>query len=506
MKHLKRFNEAEEYIYGNPAFPSGYLEDAMRRRKIQIQEQGRGAFNVAKAQSLIRGSERQLEELLTKTINKIYYGLIERYNITFDIKFGEHNEIKDLLISPSNESFREEKWKRKVANLITQGEAKNMMHVIHSPEITEGVKQIFGEQKGRELINTWSDIVKSVDIIDMNRDINYFNMSYITSTIMGVVKIDWTPRDEDINEDKDEDDLFEDPFDEEWENELFDALKKNNEERVDDIIEKENLPEDTVRKKFNPKIIVRGADFTLLIHESIKGLYNVLSLAGIPKDKEIARKVVGDLEQSLREEPEEFKWGPIVAADLRDFLNEYPDIDKYPNMREEFWLEVLRLPTNEFFPVINAILSKSEEGKIKSNVIFKRVIKKIGKFKNKKAGVELKKLLKIHKERLTPIVEASLKKGVKKATLTKQLLDKGYDAELVRSLIAEIAERLGIVEQPTRRPERQQPTPIQEPESQEVDYSSLTLNQLNDLQNQAIDDGDYQKATEIANEIDSRRR
>jgi hypothetical protein len=469
MKHLKRFNEAEEYIYGNPAFPPGYLEDAMRRRKIKFQEQGRGSFDVSKAQRLISGKESQLEELLTKTMNKIYSGLVERYNITFDIKFGQHEEARDILVRPTSESFQEEKWKRKVANLITQGEAKNMMHVIHSPEITEGIKEIFGEEKGKELIKTWSDIVKAVDAIDMSRDIDYFSMSHITNTIMGVVRIEWTPREEGgLNEDKDdEDEFYEDPFDEDWEKELQDALNKNQEEKVDEIIDKENLPEDTVRKKFNAKIVVRGADFTLLIHESIKGIYNVLSMAGVPKDKEMARRLIGDLEQSLREEPEEFKWGPIVAADLRDFLNEYPDIDKYPNMREEFWLEVLRLPTNEFFPIINAILSKSEEGKIKSNVIFKKVIKKIEKKIGRKMKAEYEKQMREYEEKM----------------------------------------RIWRQKQAEKRRTQQRPTPppTQEPsEPEQVNYRSLTLNQLNDLQNQAIDDEDYQTATKIANEIERR--
>jgi hypothetical protein len=174
-------------------------------------------------------------------------------------------------------------------------------------------------------------------------------------------------------------------------------------------------------------------------------------------------------------------------------------------MREEFWLEVLRLPTNEFFSVINAILSKSEEGKIKSNVVFRKVIKKIEKFKNKKAGTELRKLLETHKQRLTPLIESSLKNGVKKSKLIQHLVNKGYDSDLVKSLVNEISTRLGIVEQPRR--ERIQPVITQEPsEPEQIDYRTLTSNQLNDLQNQAIDDGDYQIATKIANEIERRNQ
>jgi len=503
MKHLKKFNEAEEYIHGNPAFPEGYLEDALRRRQLQIQQQGEGSFNISKAQRLIAGKERELEELLTKTMNKLYSGLVERYNITFDIKFANNREIRTLL----TESFEEEKHKRKIANLITQGEAKNMMHVIHSPEITEGVIEIFGEEKGRELIEIWSNIVKAVDIIDMNRDINHFDMSFITSTVMGVVKIGWTPNDETneeqpninseieqnietpedeednsyeeteqiINSNEDdygEDDYDEDEYDDEeseesdeddWNQRLLNALNTGNEEVVDDIVEEEDLPTDYVNRNFTPKIIVRGADFTLLIHECIKGIYNVLSLAGVPKDRDMARRLIGDLEQSLREEPEEFKWGPIVAADLRDFLNEYPDVDKYPNMREEFWRELLKLPTNEFFPIVNAILSKSEEGKIKSRVIFKRVIKGIEKKIGKKMKAEYEKRLREHEEEM----------------------------------------RLWQERQRQNQPVRQEaPITQEEPQEEtEIDYSNMSQKQLNDLQNQAIDDGDYVTATKIAQYI-----
>ena len=201
MKIIK-FYEAEEYIYGNPGIPgqSGnpdepdYLRNAAARRNQQLQQQGPGSFELHKASRITQGHERQLEELATKVFNHIYRGLIDRYKITFDIKFSGQRDIANMI--EVNENLEQEKYKRKIINLVSQGESKNMMHVIHSQEVKDGVNEIFGEEKGTELISIWSNIVKAVDNIDNNRSLNSpWSTSFVKNTIQGAVKVTWTKRD-----------------------------------------------------------------------------------------------------------------------------------------------------------------------------------------------------------------------------------------------------------------------------------------------------------------------
>jgi hypothetical protein len=44
--------------------------------------------------------------------------------------------------------------KRKLINLIIQGEAKNTKHILQMPEVRDGLKGILGDQKGEELFRS----------------------------------------------------------------------------------------------------------------------------------------------------------------------------------------------------------------------------------------------------------------------------------------------------------------------------------------------------------------
>lgn len=63
-------------------------------------------------------------------------------------------------------SNQKEIEKRKLINLIIQGEAKNTKHILQMPEVREGLNRILGEQKGRDLFNSLNTIAKSADKMD----------------------------------------------------------------------------------------------------------------------------------------------------------------------------------------------------------------------------------------------------------------------------------------------------------------------------------------------------
>lgn len=56
--------------------------------------------------------------------------------------------------------------KRKMINLIIQGEAKNTKHILQMPEVREGFNRILGEEKGNQLFRSLETVAKSADKLD----------------------------------------------------------------------------------------------------------------------------------------------------------------------------------------------------------------------------------------------------------------------------------------------------------------------------------------------------
>lgn len=123
-----------------------------------------------------------------------------------------------------------------------------------------------------------------------------------------------------------------------------------------------------------PVIRARGADFTMLIHEAVKGLWFVMSQSASPPGElgKVIKKTF-----TLREEPEEFMYGPEIAADLRDFILENPHADNYPNLREFVWMHMVdpqKMPTEEFLELMKGILNKTKAAREKVDKIIEKVV------------------------------------------------------------------------------------------------------------------------------------
>jgi hypothetical protein len=127
--------------------------------------------------------------------------------------------------------------------------------------------------------------------------------------------------------------------------------------------------------KLSPTVKARGVDFSMLIHEAVKGIWEVMSLGSIPKDPALAQAIESQF--GLRDEPDEWKYGPEIAADLRDFVNQNPKTDQYKNVREELWkymVNPINLPTDEFLLLMKGILSNTEEARIKVDLIIDKLV------------------------------------------------------------------------------------------------------------------------------------
>src|ERR1035437_4867692 len=116
------------------------LHDVMMRLQVVMK----------KSSAFVKGKEAELEKLAEDVIRQNYGSILD--NVEFDIKIEDPNallksidcEVSDcempsyqLLEDPE---VKREIDKRKIANNITQGEAKNTKHILNMPEIVDGVK------------------------------------------------------------------------------------------------------------------------------------------------------------------------------------------------------------------------------------------------------------------------------------------------------------------------------------------------------------------------------
>lgn len=400
MKSFQKFLEAS--TEGNPALPgeggrregeSKWREDVERRAKqrMNIRPQDisqRSPFGPIPSEKERRLGMRlmqllsqslewtenhrdELNELATRVFTNIYYSLIERYEIEVDIKLIKPGRVKQWMDDQEQEmpempEFREiveedirnEIHKRKIANLIIQGEAKNTKHVLHSEEVKEGLREIYGDD-AETVFDIWDEMSKIADQLDWIIPIETKQemMEMMPDGMAGASSVDWKPK-----EAKEE------------EEEEYSEEEYTGGDDEEEMYEEDDQPME--RFDETPVIRARGVDFPMLLHEAVKGLFELLSVPGIPEDERTAKLTLQNT--GAEDEPEDFRYGPEIASDLRDFINENKDIDKYPNIREEVYRMMVdkeTMPTTQFLELMRGILSKTEKARRDVDRLIAKVIK-----------------------------------------------------------------------------------------------------------------------------------
>jgi hypothetical protein len=96
--------------------------------------------------------------------------------------------------------------------------------------------------------------------------------------------------------------------------------------------------------------------FPMLVHEIIKGLYEIMGTEGFGRDKEQNKAIVGAVDK-LSNEPRDLQYGKFIFDALLDIYKESGINDD--RVRDLFFTEVYKLTDDEFFPFIeNAINNK----------------------------------------------------------------------------------------------------------------------------------------------------
>lgn len=340
----------------------------------QTMETGREMMGILqRSMSMIRGKEEELERLAEETILREYGSILD--NVDLDIKIVRPGEVKQFMDDEKCEDgdcempsyqllndpeIKKEVDKRKIINNITQGEAKNTKRILAMPEVRQGLEAIFGESQGRQIHTMWTRMTELADKMDwlIPVEVKGEMMERQPEGMAGAVSVKWPEGKEDED--------------------LSDKILKELEEDGDIDGESEDIQE--LLSSGNPIIKSRGVDFPMLLHETVKGIYELIAAAGIPEDKRTAELVMLNT-SSFEDEAEEFRYGPEIAADLRDFINESTkEVDKYPNIREHVYGMLVQMPADEFLPLMKKILLGDSEAREKVDEMIDEAINMLDEY------------------------------------------------------------------------------------------------------------------------------
>ena len=338
LNSLNKEVVTEAQIKGNLGIPGedgegdSYLDKIKRQKDAEFGNvnPGRLVGELGGIQSFLSrntsGNEEELEKLAEELMVQLY-GSVLPEGLDFDIKFvSSGGDVKSFLDemaekankrkekepeeeeeeenndeqqeAPKQQTSEERKKqikievdRRKMSNLIVQGEALNVKTVIEMPECKNEIKRILGEEIGEEYIQKLIRLTQICKALDWFTPVEHkaSMMENHPEGFAGASHVDWD------NEDEDE---------------------EGGEEGSDEEGQEEDM---------SPVLRVVGLDFVMLIHESVKAVYQYLSTPGIADDPEIAQ-IVKQQTSSFADEAEEFKYGPEIAAELRDFINVNSDV------------------------------------------------------------------------------------------------------------------------------------------------------------------------------------
>jgi len=113
-----------------------------------------------------------------------------------------------------------------------------------------------------------------------------------------------------------------------------------------------------------------------LLHETIKGIYKLIGAAAIPEDEEEAQKVIANT-GTLSDELEDLRYGPYLAADLRDFVNRFTERVEIENIREHVFGKLMQMESTQFLQLMKEIFSEDAGATAKMKEIISEIEQEI---------------------------------------------------------------------------------------------------------------------------------
>lgn len=367
MKSFSKYIKEEVQLKGNKGVPDEFINKSDREvpqslgirkddprqmsqfgpRIMQLMGKSNSLLTNGLTPNQIENRFEKLEKLAEEVIRTQYGSILD--NVDLSIKLlrpgkkvsDEMPEMNDVEAKPKLQKLNDPEIRlavdaAKLRNNIIQGEAKNTKNILHSEQVKKGLEEIFGNQ-WEEVFKTWDEITKVADKMDWIIPIEHKAdmMERAPEGMAGSCKVEWP--------DKKEDD------------DISDKVLKDLESGKD-ITEIEDV--DDLLNTGNPKVIAVGVDFPMLLHETVKGIYELISSVAIPEDPKKA-EIVALNTQSFEDESEDFRYGPIIAGKLRDSINKCNSIDEVPNIREKVYGKMCLMSDDNFLKLMMEILKET---------------------------------------------------------------------------------------------------------------------------------------------------
>ena len=432
MKKLKKFDQINESdIYD--ALPEDYLRDIERKGRQQYgngpsrQEMGEMMQLMNQIFRLQNGHEEELTEIGLDILKKNYPILND---VILDAKIVKPDDSKKMemtqkmLNDPNDQDEQEddidfdygsnfeiddvndkEVSKRKIINNLMQGESQNVHSMMYEskPEvdaITPGLIELHMRH------------------LELNKKFDWWDQASLPISMQQMP-------------------------------EMTNAMETDYQQIGDDS------------EEIKPKIIARVLDLPMLIHEVVKGIYELIAANALPADSVTANKILKKTD-TLKDEQQDIRFGPFIAADMRNYLNKkfenvmmkhQPD-----NIKELIYGKMMLLPTNKFIDVVKGMLINDKDD-IDTYNILKDIVKDVVSELDKYSTDLRKQSLSIN-------------------DIEDYDIDDNEDIEFMKKEL----------------------TKKQEPKKEltDKDYVNMTQGELNNLLNKAIDDGDYDLAQRIS--------
>jgi len=138
-------------------------------------------------------------------------------------------------------------------------------------------------------------------------------------------------------------------------------ISKNGPENA--AIGKESVerPEDEDGKA---KVIARGINFPVLVHELIKGVLELFAIQGRPDEEDTNFEDIENTEDTLEKEAWDLRLGPAIWDRIRSqFPEEILTDENKVELQNYLLVEIFKLPARQFLVFMKEVLSASDIGK-----------------------------------------------------------------------------------------------------------------------------------------------
>jgi hypothetical protein len=277
------------------------------------------------AKNIVLAEYGELLAASEKPVNLIIKLLRPRRQVAEEIP-----DMDDVPAQPENqevirdENLRKAVDKKKILNVLNQGEAKATKNIIQYSDLVEpGLREIFGNQ-WRRILDIWLETTEVANKMDwiMPLDMKSDMMKNVPQGMAGACQVTWEKEESEEEEEEEIQPQVQPQVQEE---------EEDYEEEVDFQGDEDDYDSITIKAV--------GIDFPMLLHEAIKGIWALLKSGAIKEDEEMA-KLIAQNTSSFLDESQDFRYGVAMQAMFRDFIVACKDSNKYSNMNARVYAKI----------------------------------------------------------------------------------------------------------------------------------------------------------------------